>query len=154
MPAAQTASSAKPVRFDGTDTYVATDDLKLAVNAALTLQRPLLIKGEPGTGKSWLSEHLAGAGEEADALGRRAQTTDSDLAACLELGDGLVSWSEPGTIAWAPVDGVQYTDQPLVKWTKRPTLSGVVTTSLFGSPMGLSKPPMAAHLAPIAPVRA
>ncbi len=37
-------------RFDGTERYVATDDLKLAVNAALTLERPLLIKGEPGTG--------------------------------------------------------------------------------------------------------
>jgi ATP-dependent DNA helicase DinG len=51
-----------------------------------------------------LAEHLAGAGEEADALGRRAQAADSDLAACLELADGVVSWSEPGTIAWAPVD--------------------------------------------------
>jgi MoxR-like ATPase len=38
-------------RFEGSDSYVATADLKLAVNAALTLQRPLLIKGEPGTGK-------------------------------------------------------------------------------------------------------
>ena len=55
MSAAQTAPSASPVRFDGTDSYVATDDLKLAVNAALTLQRPLLIKGEPGTGKTMLA---------------------------------------------------------------------------------------------------
>ena len=39
-------------RFTGTERYVATDDLKLAVNAALALQRPLLIKGEPGTGKT------------------------------------------------------------------------------------------------------
>lgn len=37
-------------------------------------------------------------------LARRVRTADSDLAACLELGDGLVAWSEPGTIAWAPVD--------------------------------------------------
>ncbi|HEX4881800.1 MAG TPA: MoxR family ATPase [Porticoccaceae bacterium] len=49
------------MRFTGTERYVATDDLQMAVNAAVTLQRPLLIKGEPGTGKTLLAEEVAQA---------------------------------------------------------------------------------------------
>jgi len=48
-------------RFQGTDRYVATDELRLAVNAAITLERPLLIKGEPGTGKTLLAQEVARA---------------------------------------------------------------------------------------------
>ena len=49
------------MRFEGTKDYVATGDLKVAVNAAVTLERPLLIKGEPGTGKTVLAEEVAKA---------------------------------------------------------------------------------------------
>ena len=47
------------MKFEGTKTYVATDDLLLSVNAAITLERPLLIKGEPGTGKTILAAEIA-----------------------------------------------------------------------------------------------
>ena len=47
------------MKFEGTDNYVATEELQMAVNAAVTLQRPLLIKGEPGTGKTLLAEEVA-----------------------------------------------------------------------------------------------
>jgi MoxR-like ATPase len=49
------------MRFEGTDSYVATDDLKVAVNAAVKLRRPLLVKGEPGTGKTVLAHEIAAA---------------------------------------------------------------------------------------------
>ncbi len=49
------------MRFSGTDSYVATQDLTVAVNAAIALQRPLLVKGEPGTGKTELARQVAGA---------------------------------------------------------------------------------------------
>ena len=48
-------------KFQGTDNYIATEDLRIAVNAALTLERPLLIKGEPGTGKTVLAEEVSKA---------------------------------------------------------------------------------------------
>src|SRR6184192_4654433 len=47
------------MRFKGSDAYVSTDDLTLAVNAAITLERPLLVKGEPGTGKTMLAVEVA-----------------------------------------------------------------------------------------------
>ena len=48
-------------RFEGTDKYVATEDLRVAVNAAIALERPLLIKGEPGTGKTELAFQVSDA---------------------------------------------------------------------------------------------
>ena len=66
----------QPQRFEGTDTYVATQDLQVAVNAAIALERPLLIKGEPGTGKTILHDYYFhwdgdpdGEGSGAVALG-------------------------------------------------------------------------------------
>ncbi|WP_422133699.1 MULTISPECIES: AAA family ATPase [unclassified Endozoicomonas] len=53
------------MKFDSTDNYIATSELKTAVNAAIALQRPLLIKGEPGTGKTMLAEEVA------ESLGKR-----------------------------------------------------------------------------------
>lgn len=49
------------LRFTGTADYVATEDLKVAVNAAVALERPLLVKGEPGTGKTVLAYEIARA---------------------------------------------------------------------------------------------
>ena len=48
-------------KFAGTRSYIATDDLTMAVNAAVTLQRPILVKGEPGTGKTQLAIEVAQA---------------------------------------------------------------------------------------------
>ncbi|MEL6200346.1 MAG: MoxR family ATPase [Pseudomonadota bacterium] len=48
-------------RFKGTDSYIATEDLMMAVNAGVTLERPILVKGEPGTGKTMLAEEVAAA---------------------------------------------------------------------------------------------
>jgi MoxR-like ATPase len=55
------AKIGEPMRFEGTSGYVATDDLKVAVNAAITLERPLLVKGEPGTGKTVLALEISKA---------------------------------------------------------------------------------------------
>ena len=56
-----TSTQRKSMKFTGSDNYVATQDLMLAVNASITLQRPLLVKGEPGTGKTMLAEEVAQA---------------------------------------------------------------------------------------------
>src|SRR5688572_18970025 len=90
-----------PMRFEGTPAYVATDELKLAVNAAITLQRPLLIKGEPGTGKTLLAEQVA-AGLDAPLIEWHVKSTtkaqhglyEYDAVSRLrdsQLGDGRVS---------------------------------------------------------------
>ena len=47
------------MKFSGTESYIATEDLMVAVNAAVRLERPLLVKGEPGTGKTMLAEEIS-----------------------------------------------------------------------------------------------
>ncbi|MEE8396247.1 MAG: AAA family ATPase, partial [bacterium] len=47
------------MKFEGTESYIATKDLQVAVNAAITLEKPLLVKGEPGTGKTMLAHEVA-----------------------------------------------------------------------------------------------
>ena len=47
------------MKFEGTKDYIATEDLRIAVNASISLERPLLVKGEPGTGKTVLAEEIA-----------------------------------------------------------------------------------------------
>jgi len=69
------------VQFEGTESYVATGDLAVSVNAAITLQRPLLIKGKPGTGKAVL------AAEIAKALGKRL--TDWTIKSTTKAQHGL-----------------------------------------------------------------
>src|SRR5256885_16152238 len=111
------------MRFEGSDTYVATDDLKLAVNAALALERPLLVKGEPGTGKTLLAEEVARALDRPLFQGHIKSTTKAqqglyeyDAVSRLrdsQLGDGRV-----GDIANYIVKGVLWqafeADQPCV----------------------------------------
>src|SRR5713226_2304537 len=73
------------MKFTGTKDYVATDDLKIAVNASIVLERPLLIKGEPGTGKTVLAEEVTKAQQglyEYDAVSRLRDS---------QLGDARVS---------------------------------------------------------------
>ena len=67
------------MRFEGTNTYVATDDLRVAVNAAIVLERPLLIKGEPGTGKTVLARR--GSQRARRALDRMAHQVHHQGAA-------------------------------------------------------------------------
>src|SRR5580704_4740205 len=60
-PALKNRQGTFSMKFTGTKNYVATDDLKIAVNASIVLERPLLIKGEPGTGKTVLAEEFSKA---------------------------------------------------------------------------------------------
>ena len=73
------------MKFTGTKDYVATDDLKVAVNASIVLERPLLIKGEPGTGKTVLAEEVAKAlGAPLFSLDRLNDCSNAGPRACWE----------------------------------------------------------------------
>ncbi|MFA5581996.1 MAG: MoxR family ATPase [Paracoccaceae bacterium] len=72
------------MKFTGTDAYVATEDLTIAVNAAVTLERPLLVKGEPGTGKTELARQVA------DALG--LQIVEWNVKSTTKAAQGLYEY--------------------------------------------------------------
>ena len=84
------------MRFEGTQDYVATEDLKVAVNAAIALERPLLIKGEPGTGKTVLAIEVAKAldldpQEGMLRLGLGHYNTSGEVAEALTLIEGVLT---------------------------------------------------------------
>jgi len=84
------------MKFTGTKNYVATDDLKVAVNAAIVLERPLLVKGEPGTGKTVLAEEVAKAldldpQEGVLRLGLGHYNTSGEVAEALTLIEGVLT---------------------------------------------------------------
>ena len=82
------------MRFEGTSAYVATDDLKVAVNAAIALERPLLVKGEPGTGKTVLALEIAKSARRAAA--RMARQVDHQGAAGpLRIRRGVAAARQP-----------------------------------------------------------
>ena len=70
--------------FKGTSNYIASDDLQLAVNAAIHLERPLLIKGEPGTGKTLLAEELA-ASLGTELISWHIKSTTKHNKACMNM---------------------------------------------------------------------
>ena len=73
-------------RFEGSESYVATGDLQVAVNAAIALERPLLVKGEPGTGKTQLALEVAdGRRVHRAAAGRGAVTATVQLSGCSRM---------------------------------------------------------------------
>ena len=88
-------------RFQGTATYVAGDELKTAVNAAIALERPLLVKGEPGTGKTLLAQEIVGefdvrlvdlVDQQHRPLGRRERLPQLAAADVVgDLGDARVA---------------------------------------------------------------
>ena len=72
------------MKFSSTDKYVATHDLRMAVNASIALERPLLIKGEPGTGKTVLAEEIASS-LDAPLMEWNIKSTTKANKACMNM---------------------------------------------------------------------
>ena len=110
----------EPTRFEGTQAYIATEDLKVAVNAAVTLRRPLLVKGEPGTGKTVLAHEISKALDAplitllvqdwGSMFGLRTWADEPDWFRRVICANGALPNFSPGPNPFAPliVDEVNY----------------------------------------------
>ena len=118
------------MRFEGTEDYVATDDLQIAVNASVILERPLLVKGEPGTGKTVLAHEIAHAVRR-DPLQVSIKQTGAALLLSLMIGDvfggAVISGLTSGLIesgysrdAEAAADFIAVTALNQLGWTALP----------------------------------
>ena len=111
------------MRFTGTQSYVATPDLMVAVNAAIALQRPLLVKGEPGTGKTILAHEVAAA------LGR--PLIEWHVKSTTKAQHGLYEYDAVARLRESGVDGVMIAREALA----RPWIFAQTAALLRGEPL-------------------
>jgi MoxR-like ATPase len=128
------------MRFEGTTGYVATDDLKVAVNAAVTLRRPLLVKGEPGTGKTVLAQQIANAFD--------APLIEWNVKSTTKAQQGLYEYDAVSRLRDSQLGDTRVSDisnyiRPI---SSSPTIcspNSIAWSSMFTKPASASRPPSA-----------